>query len=206
MKKKVKMGLDAMTVPQLMSYGTHVVTKMTGNTFFSTPNPALVKVTNAVTALQSSFNNAQGAGPGQTATMNQNKELLKTLLSALGHYVEDVANDPVNSITGAEAIILSAGMEVKNFSPPQKHIFSVSSGTLPGTVDLVGESIRRGTHEWQYTPDPNNANSWINAEPTVQSTTTISGLEIAKRYYFRHRLITIDGPTDWAEPMSIIVV
>jgi hypothetical protein len=205
MKTKLKLGMNGMRVTELMGFATHAVSKMTGNSFFPTPNPPLVKVTNATAALQNAFNLAQGAGPVQTATMNQNRALLETLLIALGHYVEDIANDPVNSSTGADAIILSAGMDLKSFSPHQKQTFSVSVGGIPGTVDLTGESVKRGSHEWQYSLDPANASGWVNAIPTVQAATTISGLEIGKRYYFRHRIVAIDGPTDWNEPESIIV-
>jgi len=205
MKTKVKLGMGGMRVAELIGFSTHAVTKMTGNTFFPTPSPALVTVTNATTALQNAFNAASGAGPVQTATMNQKRILLETLLTALGHYVEDIANDPVNSTTGADAIILSAGMDLKSTSPRQNQTFSVSAGGIPGTVDLTGESIQRGSHEWQYSVDTTNVNGWVNAIPTVQANTTITGLEIAKRYYFRHRIIAITGPTDWTEPESIIV-
>ena len=195
-----------MSVPQLLGYATHVVSKMTDNAYFTAPNPQLVKVTAVIADLQNAFNNALGAGPAQTATMNQFKDALQVLMNALANYVESIANDPANVNTGADAVILSAGMDVKSTSPHQKQTFTVSYGNIPGSVDLTGASITRGSHEWEYKTDATNANEWISAEPTVQASTTIHGLEISKRYYFRHRSITTDGPTDWDDPLSLIVV
>jgi hypothetical protein len=205
MKTKLKLGLDKMSVPQLLGYSTHAVSKMTGNSFFVTPSPALVKVTNATSALQNAFNLAQGAGPAQTAVMHQSRTLLETLLTALGHYVEDVANDPLNSSTGAEAIILSAGMELKAVHPRQKQTFGVDAGDLPGTVVLIAESIKRGAHQWQFTLDLSDPKAWTDAASTVQATTTLTGLEIGKRYSFRHRGVLPDGHDPWSDPESIIV-
>src|ERR1051325_1886645 len=146
---KVSLGLSRMSVPEVIAFASEVVLKMTGNAFFTTPSPALVKITNGASALQTAFNNAQGGGTQQTAIMRQKREALETMLIAEGHYVEDVANDPVNAATGAEAIILSAGLAVKSFSPHQKRVFAVVRGEQPGTVILTAERAKRGFHEWQ---------------------------------------------------------
>jgi len=205
MKAKVKLGLSRMSVPEMVEYALHVVTRMTGNVFFPSPTPSLNSLYNAAIALQNAFDLAQGAGPAQTAVMHQKREALETALTTEGHYVEDVANDPVNSVTGPEAIILSAGMEVKDVTPRQKRVFTVTVGKLSGTVELVAERAVRGSHEWQYTLDLSDPNSWIDAESTTQASVTVSGLESGKRYWFRHRAILSDGPTDYDGPIDIIV-
>ena len=204
MKTKVKLGMNKMSVPELMSFSIHVVSKMNGNTHFPVPQPALDKITNAITALQNAFDLAQGAGPQQTATMHQHKMLLETMLTALGNYVESVANDVANAETGAETIILSSGMNVKQFTPHQKQTFRVKAGNLPGTILLFAESVKRGSHEWQYNNPP--ADGWTDAEPTVQASTMIMGLESGKRYSFRHRTVLPGGTTAWGDPESILVV
>ncbi|MBI4930562.1 MAG: hypothetical protein HY841_07360 [Bacteroidetes bacterium] len=205
MKAKVKLGLSRMSVPEMVEFALHVVSRMTGNAFFPSPSPSLGNLYNAAIALQNAFDQAQGSGPAQTAVMHQKREVMETELTAEGHYVEDVANDPANSVTGPEAIILSAGMDVKDVTPRQKRVFTVSNGNLPGTVELVAERAVRGSHEWQYTQDLSDPNSWIDAESTTQASVTVSGLESGKRYWFRHRAILPDGPTDYDGPVDIIV-
>lgn len=206
MKTRVKLGMSDMNVPELLGFATQIVSKMTGNKFFPSPAPPLSRVNEATRTLQDAFNLAQGGGTAHTAAMEQNRELLENLLNSLGHHVEDVANDVVNAETGARTIILSAGMNVKDFSAHQKQTFGVKHGRISGSVALTGSSINRGSHEWQYSTDPSNSNNWIDAEPTVRASTTINGLEVGKRYYFRHRILNPEGLTEWDEPESIIVV
>ena len=129
---------------------------------------------------------------------------METLLITEGHTVEDIANDPVNSVAGADAIILSAGMGVKHFTPRQRKEFSVEMGDAPGTVILFAERAE-GTHEWQYSLDDTDPNGWKEVDPTSKATTSISGLDSAKRYFFRHRSVTIDGPSAWEGPIDLVV-
>ncbi len=194
-----------MSVPELLGYSTHVVTKMTGNPHFSIPSPALVKITNATTLLQKAYDLAQGAGPAQTATMRQERRKLETLLTAMGHYVEDVANDTANANVGEAPIILSSGMETKAFTLRPRQTFSIVRGEMPGTIQVLAESVPRGSHEWQYTTDIAESTGWIDGEPTVQAHTTFTGLESGKRYFFRHRTVLPRGPSPWSDPQGVIV-
>lgn len=205
MRTKVNLGLGKLSVLEVVGFGQHVVTKMTGNAFFPAPSPDLAKVSTAATALQTAYDQAQGAGPAQTSVMYQARTALETLLIALGHYVEDVANDPVNVNTGAAVIIFSAGMDVKETSQRQKQIFRALLGELPGSVILIAESVKRGSHEWQYSRDTANPNGWIPAVSTTEATVTIPGLDSGTRYWFRHRSILPGGPTAYDGPANLIV-
>ncbi|MBI3501113.1 MAG: hypothetical protein HY063_04900 [Bacteroidetes bacterium] len=202
---KVSLELARKSVLELISFGYHVVSEMTGNAFFASPHPALSTIASVTSQLQTAYGNAQGAGPHETAVMNQKREICEAYLTELGHYVEDVANDPSNVLTGAETIILSAGMGKKQFSPRQKQEFGVQAGELPGTADLTAAHVKRGSHEWGYTQDLSNPNGWIDGGTTVQAHTTISGLETGKRYFFRHRSILPEGPSAWEGPAELVV-
>lgn len=206
MRLKTNLMLNSMSVPQLVAFAQHMVSKMTGNSFFATPSPLLPAVTTATTALQSAYDNAQGGGPAQTALMHQKREALEILLTAEGHYVEDRANDPANAATGAEAIILSAGINIKQTHSRQKNVFTASAGKTHGSAVLVAASAERGAHDWQYTLNPDQADSWIQVDQTIKATVTISGLEKLKTYYFRHRLILTDGAKSWDGPIELLVL
>lgn len=203
---KVSLGLSGMSAPELIEFALHIVTKMTGNAFFPTPSPSLGNLYNAAIALQSAFDQAQGGGTQQTAVMHQKREALETMLTAEGHYAEDIANDPLNAAAGAEAIILSAGMIAKRFSPHQKRVFTVDRGELSGTVVLTAEHAKRGFHEWQYSLDASKPDGWVDAASTLKASISISGLESTKQYFFRHRLVLKEGPGAWDGPISIVVL
>lgn len=204
--KRVKVSLEIARkrVLELISFGFHVVSEMTGNSFFSTPHPTLGVIASATTQLQTAHDNALGGGPEESSVMRQKREMLETYLTELGHYVEDVANDPANILTGAETIIISAGMSVKQFTPRQKQEFDVLAGELPGTADLTAARTKRGSHEWGYTQNLSD-NSWTDAGTTVQASITISGLESTKRYWFHHRAVLANGPTAWDGPADLVV-
>ena len=195
-----------MSVTELIGFAVHVVTKMTANIFFPIPSPSLASVTASATALNTAYDQATGGGPAQTSVMRQKREALETLLIAEAHTVEDIANAPANAATGAEAIILSAGMSVKSFQPRQKRVFAVQLGDMPGTVMLEAEHLVRGSHEWQYSLDVSNLTAWVDVDPSIRATTTIGGLVSLKHYFFRHRSILKDGPTPWEYPIEITVL
>lgn len=205
MKTKMKLELNKMNIPQLLGFSDHVVSEMTGNSYFPNPTPALRKISDAITSLQDAYNHAQGGGPQQTANARQCRLSLETLLIALGHYVEDTANNPDNATADTHSVILSAGMKVKRVTPRQRQSFKVLLGGLPGTVIVIAESVKRGAHEWQYSSDVSNPGLWVNRLPTIQSKTIIDGLESGRRYYFRHRIVLPAGVTTWNEPKSIMV-
>ncbi|MBI4944827.1 MAG: hypothetical protein HY840_00340 [Bacteroidetes bacterium] len=46
---------------------------------------------------------------------------------------------------------------------------------------------------------------WISALSTTEATTTISGLESGKRYWFRHRSILPGSPAPYDGPIDLIV-
>lgn len=205
MRKKVTLMLKRMSTEELIAAAVNIVSKMTGNSFFSAPSPALSAITSAATALQTAYDNAQGGGPAQTAVMHQKREALEILLTALGHYVEDRANDPANAVVGSVAVILSSGMGVKHICPSQKHVFEAMPGKTQGSVILVAAAVKRGTHEWQYAADLNNP-GWVAVDSTIKATTVISGLVRFKTYYFRHRVLLKDGYTEWDAPVELLVI
>ncbi len=74
----------------------------------------------------------------------------------------------------------------------------------PGMVQVtVKQLARQTTHYWQSSVDGVN---WVSAGETLRVTTTISGLEQYKRYYFRVRRLTRDGLSEWTDPVPFTVL
>lgn len=71
MANKIKLDLFGKTVPGKIQFMRQVVTQMTGNANFTTPNPALATITTKVNTLETSFNTQQTAQQAaKTATTN----------------------------------------------------------------------------------------------------------------------------------------
>lgn len=178
---------------------------MTGNGYFTSPHPALSAVSAAASDLLAAYEAAQGGGPAQTAAMQLKREVLEGRLTELGHYVEDVTNNAVNSSIAPEVIILSAGLQMKLVTARQKRTFAVRVDRK-GEVMLTAQRVMRGTHEWQYTLTPDNPESWVKLDPSSKASVTIKGLDSGKKYFFRHRADLKSGPTEWDGPESTIVL
>jgi len=204
---KVNLELSSKSVAQLLTYSNNIHDKINGNFFFSSPHPTLAALATAIAELTSAAADAIGGSLVDTTVQNNKRLTLENLLNECGHYVEDVANEPGNAIPEELPIqiIESAGMKVKNFTPRQKQIFAVMAGLLVGTVKVTAETVKRGFHEWQYTYNPVNESSWINATSTVRAKINLTDLTIGSRVYVRHRAILKSGPENWTSPESVIV-
>src|SRR5258708_25791293 len=131
MKTLVKMGLSQMPIEKKIVNTRFMVTSMTGNANFGTPNPTLATITTNVNALEAASIAAKGGGKDETANMRAKEAVLDLSLKLLGYYVEGIASaNPAN----AEAIILSAGMDVKGKGGNVSHTFEVAATGNVGAV------------------------------------------------------------------------
>jgi hypothetical protein len=201
---KVSLKLSRKSVNDLIGFGRAVHTHMDSNTFFGTPHPSLGSVDTALDELQTAMENAVNGGVTETAIQNAKRVIVQDLLTELGHYVEDTANESVNE-GNEEVVITSAGMTVKGFTPAAPRVFTAKAGNLFGTIKLTAAFVKRGYHEWEYTATPGDPDSWIEALPTTKASTVIAGLTRGMLMSFRHRAITSDGPLDGEETTPVIV-
>ncbi|HEY0323744.1 MAG TPA: hypothetical protein VGC66_22520 [Pyrinomonadaceae bacterium] len=58
---KVKLNLRELSVPEKIARAQQIVTALTGNTNFPTPQPALALVTNSINELDTAYAEAQAA-------------------------------------------------------------------------------------------------------------------------------------------------
>jgi hypothetical protein len=128
-------------------------------------------------------------------------------LSALGNYVEDVANDALNAAIGPIAIILSAGMRPQDESVHPIHTaLVVKPGTMFQTLFCTAASNHGiGSHEWGYRQTSGPPDVWTSVNPTTAAKTTLVALTRGDMISVRHRSVTSHGVSDWEEYEGIIV-
>ena len=137
-KFKIALNLALQSVTVKIAKGRHYVTSMTGNAYFTTPNPTLASVTTAVNNLETAADNADGGGEEETAIMHEKETIVDKQLTKLGGYVEGIANDDPDN---AASIVLSAGMDLKKPAAPVGPVsrpenLRAGFGSLPGTIKL----------------------------------------------------------------------
>ena len=195
--------LARLSIPKKIEKARFIVTSMTGNANFTTPNPALTVITADANALETAHLGAEGGGKDETALMYSKEEALDKDLSTLAAYLRSISN---NNPTAAEAVALSSGMDIKSPTPHAARTFSVQNSKTPGEVNLRTQSGgRRVSYIWQMTADPSNEANWKTIQTTVKTKITVSGLISGTRYYFRAATVNKDGQGPWSNVLTIIV-
>jgi len=181
-----------------------IIDAMSNNDWFPTPTPGLPIIKAMADDLRSAQIITKARVPGSVKERNVKKTILVKGLYALRDYVQSICDANPES---SEAIATSALFFVKKVGGKAKHAFSVIV-TKSGSVELTGKI--KGyyrSHDWQMTDDPKiEANWYVTPLPsTLKSKTTVDNLTPGKRLYFRHRVITKDGPSDWDGVITIII-
>jgi hypothetical protein len=188
-------------VPALVTYSQSVVTAMTNNPNFTTPLPSLADVSAAIAALLTAETAALSRLKGTVVVRNDKKAALVTLLQELRNYVQKTAD--ADQENGA-AIIQSSGFPVRKTAVHKPRTFAAEPGPVSGSVVVTAQAAaRRASYEWQYSTD--GGKTWIEAAPSLKSRTTILGLPVASAVQIRSRAVTKAGPSDWTQPLVVVV-
>ncbi|HEY0031277.1 MAG TPA: fibronectin type III domain-containing protein [Bacteroidia bacterium] len=200
-KKTVALRLSRLSVAKKTARTRFIVASMEDNPHFPAPNPALSVITANADALDAARVTAMGGGPDDTAFMHSKELLLDFSLKSLAAYVEWIANQDPNS---AEAIIRSAGMEMKVQVPYQAHEFQVRNTPHSGEVKLSTRYVANATFIWHISHDPSAEQNWKEITCTRQSKLIHSGLESGVRYYFRVAVLDRFGMNPWSNVLNVI--
>jgi hypothetical protein len=202
-KTVVVLKQSRLSIPEKVEKGRFIITSMTGNANFPVPIPDLTIIAGQINDLETASIAAAGGDVDETANMHAKEHLLDLSLKSLSAYVESIANaNPVN----AEAITLSAGMEVKSGGTRASVDFEVEPTGNPGEVRLSTKSSPRATFIFQMTTDPVNENSWIPIGQSTRAKMVKGGLLSGVRYYFRVAMIDKNGQNPWSDVKNTIVL
>ncbi len=210
-KFQVALKLDEKSVPEKIQFGRHVVTKMTGNPNFGAPlppNPPLADVTTASDELETAWDNRKNVEEG-TAIVHEKETAFDAVLTPLGHYVEDVANQTPAT---AKSIIQSAGMEVKAVSEPVGDLpapenMKADFGDEEGKIELDSDNVKGASaYVWNVSPDPIAPGSWEMMGDfeslSTASKFTWEDLVPGDKYHFRGAAVGAAGRGAWSDPVT----
>jgi hypothetical protein len=203
--KKVKVVLDfiKLSVAEEIAFFRSVISKLTGNETFPTPDVPLTDAKKAVDDLESSFIAAKDGSHTAVSLMHDNKEAAEVFFRSLAAYVD-------RNAAGDETKILSSGFHVsKQPVPAVRPEFSVELGEKSGSVLLRRQKVE-GAHSyiWQSckSENPGIESDWSTAMVTTQVSTEITGLTPLTKYWFRVAAVTIDGTGAFCDPIMQVVI
>jgi hypothetical protein len=189
--KRILLSFCRFAAPALIVFGRSIVSKMTGNLFFTNPDPPLTDVTSAIDDVEKKAALAKDGSKLAKSDLKEAKKVLTTLLRSLVWYVEKIAK-------GDENILISSGFELsKEPEPSQRDDFWILPGMNPGEL-LIGcvAYLKAGAYIWQVSAGavlPTEEKDWLFAGASTQRKTTLTGYTPETKRWFRVRPVTKDG-------------
>lgn len=186
----------------LVTFGGTVIKSMSPpNPWFVTPppDPALVDFSQHLEALGAA-EVLVGTGVGSAiAARNGRQAVVIKDFNHIGHYVQRIADEN----PGREVeIITSASLFVKQKGVRTVAVFQADDGDEPGSVLLIAPGAGNdASHYWQGS---SNQVDWIAYPETKKRMVTLTGFTPGTKWYFRHRLLTRKGYSEW-ETTSLII-
>jgi hypothetical protein len=192
--------LSGKPIPYVSEKVHDVITELTGNADFPTPNPTLVAVTAQVDAMDAAFQDAIQGGKDKKALQKLEHKKMLDIMGSLMAYVQ-------NTSLGDEAKILSSGFEVKSprtpvgILPPPSNV-RCGFGFVPGEVLLLWGGVDgRLAYRVQYTPTPADPATWQDYVFTGKTRLIVSGLASSREYAFRIASLSAEGLGDYSPPV-----
>lgn len=204
-----RLGLSTLSPQEIIELTSQIVTAMTGNVTFGTPNPTLAAITtqkNTTNTSIAAYDTAVAAASTALTARDANVTTLKNMLTQLVGYVENIS-------AGDAVKIQSAGMAVRaSTAPPVGPVTQVlelvlSQGDFEGTLDMVCAPVRGAkSYEIQISADPPTTTSWTAKMTATKSSATIEGLTSGAKLWARVRAVGADNkPGPWSDPAVKVV-
>lgn len=191
--------------PLLITDTQTIITNMTGNASYPSPDPTLLVVTGAKDEFATALANAADGGLTLTSIKNDKRAALAAKLRALANYVQVACN-------GDLTVLLSSGFPIQK---PQRNPIgvlpapvnlSVNLGTLTGELDAVVPPVfGAAIYNWRLTAT-NAPAVVLQSTQTTAGRTTFSGLTPGVVYVAQVNAVGAAGPSDWSQPVSQMAV
>jgi hypothetical protein len=199
--QKVIIDMGKLTDVKLDQQADSIITAMTGNPTFATPDPALAVVSTALTEYRTALVAAATGAHEAVAIKTQKREALEALLRDLGLYVEKICKGDV-------AKILSSGYKAsKEGSPigplPKPTGFEVMPKGK-GEILLKCKAIK-GARAYQFEHTLANAIDWIITTET-KSKLLLTGLNSGQEYTFRVVPVGSSDIREYSDEISSFVL
>ncbi len=182
--KYVKMGFYGITIPLFIQMCRFILSKLTGNVNFTTPNPSLASIKTAVDALEQSYENASKGGILLTADMYVKHQALLDLMKLLAAYIQ-------NASGGDGTKIGSSGFAIRNTSHTPIDLIAPTNvkakpSEIAGNVDLSWKKVvGNKMYVVQMTTVADAQSGWVTIGMCTKTKFTATGLTPGHKYWFR---------------------
>ena len=183
---QLALNLTGLTIPEFIEKCRTIVTAMTGNASFLTPNPALADISAALDALEATYQlGLRGDHDAKELQMEQRSDV-NALMVQLKSYVENTSGDDT-SVAQSSGIDLRKTPERHNTVDVPQNVRAFAS-TDEGEGRLMWDGVKNRKKNMVYSTtdlaDINNQDKWTLLGTTGQRFFDVSGLTSGTKYAF----------------------
>jgi hypothetical protein len=191
----VKLGFKEKPVAQFIATARNIITKMTGNTDFPTPEPSLADYTTAIDELDLANQDALNGGTEEILIRDQKFAAAKVLTTQLGAYVEFKAKGDILKIA-------STGFDHRKQAQPMPPLEQVKGlaavpNVIHGMVDLRWKKVTGAKIYAISMTNDISGNNFTLIGKSSKTKFSATGLESGKQYWFK--VLAIGTGEDGAE-------
>ena len=223
---RVKLGFSRLSVGNKLITAKWVVTCMTGNAYYPSPDPDLQTVSAAIDTLDRAAQQALKGGTDKTLAKNIAEDELLVLMNQLQSYVQMASG-------GRALVIESSGMGVENGRTPASLPQAIQNpratvGGNPGEIELSWGSAKIQKSYVVEMKNPNvktaalppiadpvedqdvavitdaSTKEWIRIDTVTRPTMTVKGLTTGTVYSFRIAAVNSAGQGAYSQVVSSV--
>ena len=180
-----------------------IVTSMTGNSAYPSPDPTLA----GIIAARNSYVVAVNAAKGNTiavAVRKQQRAALVALLRTLAHYVQVTSDGDLPTLLGSGYAAQRTRQPVGPLPAPAN--LRLARGKLSGQiVARCAKLARAGAYEWRFASVA-APTAWMATAATLAARTTIDNLVPGTSYIVESRAVGTAGPSNWSNAATSMVI
>ena len=200
MLKKIKLGISGASPTNTAAYAEAIVSSMTGNANFPTPDPAVATLAADAAAIRAKLTEITTT----EADLKTKRDQLAMLTATAKSDVRKMANHVENKADGAVDKIHSAGFTVAGDPVATSPLTQVENLRMQ-ISDNEGQLIARyntvpGAAMYVLETSPSSEGPWTQAAITTRSTHTLTTLTPGTKYWVKVRALGASGVGPWSDP------
>ncbi len=199
--RKIRTGVNGLTVAEMITLGCSIQVALTGNSYFPNAQASLSAFSTTITNAENAQARALKGGKHDRVFRDLKMQELTDMINIIAAAVFVEASGDIEKI-------VSAGFDVVKAPTHGAQKFTAKNGPISGTVLLTAEAVSGAIHFWQFCADPYtpDGSGWKDYPEGSKSRVFFNSLESGKKYWFREMKIYPGGKTDWTDPISLIIL
>lgn len=201
---KIKIGFSGLSVPEQIERARLIVTMMTGNASYTTPNPTLGVVTSATDVLETAYNESRNRDKIKMAAMRLRRKEFLLQIGQLSAYVQDASG-------GDQEKILSSGYTVAGAKIPHPVVAGevtnvrLSDGSNSGKINVLWNKATDAViYAVEVSPNADFSGDSMARGVSTKTHKEIGTLTPGTKYWVRVFALGREEFGPFTEPVSII--